>query len=437
MLKFSYDLRQQLQDRKEALGHSWSEFKKLLFREFPDSVDNGQGSMVRLQKIVAVYRKATDWDLEKLRAYHRTFKLEAAKLMRDPPMISNFEAIGFYLAGLELSVRERVQIRMADWFLNKLDLETEDGRRRMDPWKLQEVMEQAEMIMSASSGDVYIGLGSFALGAGVPPVNPGVGTVMLSAAMPLSYPFQPPPVLPTMNITLPSKPVSVKQKESFPDILDKTKEEAELRTMGIATSVDAHTVSIKAHDTELAALKKGMEDVKTLSTEVKDIKMTLVGMPGQIIVAVAGQTNRSCDGNNNNMVRGKPGQPMIGRGKYLCFYCNEDGHRLRDCPYQREIIQKEWIIWNNGAGKYTLRDGTGFPKVEPREKLKDRVAEYVKQQGCDRIVHPDAHLFMEVEDEPVVYQAAVVQPQGRMDLDMLAMLLAEKMKPATDMQSKN
>uniref|UniRef100_A0A0W0GF67 Uncharacterized protein n=1 Tax=Moniliophthora roreri TaxID=221103 RepID=A0A0W0GF67_MONRR len=53
MLKFLYDLRQQLQDRKEVLGHSWSEFKKLLFREFPDSVDNGQGSMVRLQKIVA------------------------------------------------------------------------------------------------------------------------------------------------------------------------------------------------------------------------------------------------------------------------------------------------------------------------------------------------------------------------------------------------
>uniref|UniRef100_A0A0W0GCT9 CCHC-type domain-containing protein n=1 Tax=Moniliophthora roreri TaxID=221103 RepID=A0A0W0GCT9_MONRR len=327
---------------------------------------------------------------------------------------------------------------MADWSLNKLNLETEDGRRRMDPWKLQEVMEQAEMIMSASSEDVYMGLGSFALGAGVPPVNPGVGTAMLSAAMPLSYSFQPPPVLSTMNITQLLKLVSVKQEELFPDILDKTKEEAELRTMGIATSVDAHTVSIKAHETELAALRKGMEDVKTLSTEVKDIKTTLVGMPGQIIAVMAGQTNRPCDGNNNNMVRGKPGQPMIGGGKYLCFYCNEDGHRLRDCPYQREMIQKGWIIWNNGAGKYTLRDGTGFPKVEPGEKLKDRVVEYVKQQEWDRIVHPDAHLFMEVEEEPaVVYQAAVVQTQEGMDLDRLAMLLAEKMKPATDVQSKN
>uniref|UniRef100_A0A0W0FKU0 Uncharacterized protein n=1 Tax=Moniliophthora roreri TaxID=221103 RepID=A0A0W0FKU0_MONRR len=83
------------------------------------------------------------------------------------------------------------------------------------------------------------------------------------------------------------------------------------------------------------------------------------------------------------------------------------------------MIQKEWIIWNNGAGKYTLRDGTGFSKVKPGEKLKDRVAEYVKQQGWDRIVHLDAHLFMEVEEEPtVVYQAAVVQPQREMDLDI-------------------
>uniref|UniRef100_A0A0W0FXS9 Uncharacterized protein n=1 Tax=Moniliophthora roreri TaxID=221103 RepID=A0A0W0FXS9_MONRR len=101
------------------------------------------------------------------------------------------------------------------------------------------------------------------------------------------------------------------------------------------------------------------------------------------------------------------------------------------------MIQKGWIIWNNSAGKYTLRDSTGFPKVEPGKKLKDRVAEYVKQQGWDRIVHPDAHLFMEVEDEPVVYQAAVVQPQRGMDLDMLATLLAEKMKPANNVQSKN
>uniref|UniRef100_A0A0W0FKV3 Uncharacterized protein n=1 Tax=Moniliophthora roreri TaxID=221103 RepID=A0A0W0FKV3_MONRR len=37
-----------------------------------------------------------------------------------------------------------------------------------------------------------------------------------------------------MNITPPSKPVLVKQEELFPDILDKTKEKAELRTMGIA-----------------------------------------------------------------------------------------------------------------------------------------------------------------------------------------------------------
>uniref|UniRef100_A0A0W0GCU8 Uncharacterized protein n=1 Tax=Moniliophthora roreri TaxID=221103 RepID=A0A0W0GCU8_MONRR len=106
--------------------------------------------------------------------------------------------------------------------------------------------------MSASSGDVYMGLEGFALGAGVLSVNPEVGTVMLSAAMPLSYLFQPPPVFPNMNITQLLKPVSVKQEELFPDVLSKPKEEAELRTMGIATSVDAHTVSIKAHETELA-----------------------------------------------------------------------------------------------------------------------------------------------------------------------------------------
>uniref|UniRef100_A0A0W0FPV5 Uncharacterized protein n=1 Tax=Moniliophthora roreri TaxID=221103 RepID=A0A0W0FPV5_MONRR len=41
MTKFSYELHQQLQDPKEILGLSWMDFKKMLFEEFSESIDNG------------------------------------------------------------------------------------------------------------------------------------------------------------------------------------------------------------------------------------------------------------------------------------------------------------------------------------------------------------------------------------------------------------
>ncbi|EEB93745.1 hypothetical protein MPER_07562, partial [Moniliophthora perniciosa FA553] len=137
MTKFSYELRQQLQDRAEVLGSSWKDFKQMLFDEFPDSIDNGQGSLARLHRIVATYQKALDWDLEKLKAYHRAFKLEHAKLAKPPALISNLESVGLYLSGLPEVIKQRVINRMDYWSMNRLEVVTRD-RRKMDPWQLKD-----------------------------------------------------------------------------------------------------------------------------------------------------------------------------------------------------------------------------------------------------------------------------------------------------------
>ncbi|EEB86834.1 hypothetical protein MPER_16063 [Moniliophthora perniciosa FA553] len=205
-------------------------------------------------------------------------------------------------------------------------------------------------------------------------------------------------------------------------LYDKAREEAELRGMNIASSVDAHTASLRAHEAEINALKKGIEDVKVMNAEMRSIKDALASMPGQIATALSSQTSAGSQTDNNGGVRGKHGQPMMGGGtRYACFFCGEEGHRVRDCPYQREMINKGWVAWNTQTNRYMLKDGSSFPSTKPGEKLKDKVADIVKAKGWDRAANPDAYLYMAPEEEVMpVYQATTIPPETGVDWSKFA-----------------
>uniref|UniRef100_A0A0W0GDK3 Uncharacterized protein n=1 Tax=Moniliophthora roreri TaxID=221103 RepID=A0A0W0GDK3_MONRR len=61
---------EELQESSKAKGNSWEDFKKLLFKEFPDSADTDNGSTDRLYQIVLHSQYIGFGGLEKLKKYN-------------------------------------------------------------------------------------------------------------------------------------------------------------------------------------------------------------------------------------------------------------------------------------------------------------------------------------------------------------------------------
>jgi len=195
-----------------------------------------------------------------------------------------------------------------------------------------------------------------------------------------------------------SAPIAIKQEESepvpFPRKVDK---EAELYNMGVAATVDAHKSTIRAQSQEIEALKRQMASL---------LNGLAMSKPPQQRDSMAFTANQE--------VRGKQGQPMIGRavpslGPQICYWCGETGHMVRDCPSHKQMVADGWLVWNESANHYILKDGKRLPKREANEFWKDKVTEYAQSKGWTTTA--DSYFFSGIEEEeevPSVYHAANV-----------------------------
>uniref|UniRef100_A0A0W0G185 Uncharacterized protein n=1 Tax=Moniliophthora roreri TaxID=221103 RepID=A0A0W0G185_MONRR len=155
MRKMSYKLHTELQGSSEAKGNSWEDFKKLLFKEFPDLADTDNGLMDKLYQIVLHSQYIGFGGLEKLKKYNRVFLLEVRKLLKPPALLSNHAAVQTYLSTFETMFKMHVQQWMELFMLNKLDKGKEDSRRQQDPWELNDVIEQAEIQFLKKRNPLY------------------------------------------------------------------------------------------------------------------------------------------------------------------------------------------------------------------------------------------------------------------------------------------
>uniref|UniRef100_A0A0W0F883 Uncharacterized protein n=1 Tax=Moniliophthora roreri TaxID=221103 RepID=A0A0W0F883_MONRR len=130
MWKMSYKLRTELQGSSKAKGNFWEDFKKLLFKEFPDLADTDNGLMDKLYWIVLHSQYIGFGGLEKLKKYNRAFLLEVRKLLKPPALLSNHTAVQTYLSAFETTFKMCVQQWMELFTLNKLDKGKEDSRRQ-------------------------------------------------------------------------------------------------------------------------------------------------------------------------------------------------------------------------------------------------------------------------------------------------------------------
>ncbi|ESK93412.1 hypothetical protein Moror_1759 [Moniliophthora roreri MCA 2997] len=243
MWKMSYKLCTELQGSDEAKGNSWEDFKKLLFKEFPDSADTDNGLTDKLYRIVLQSQYIGFGGLEKLKKYNRAFLLEVKKLLKPLALLSNHVAVQTCLSTFESMFKARVQQRMELFMLNKLDKGKEDSRRRQDPWELKDVIEQAEIVMSTSSGNIYF------LNSHQSAISEETQPIILGMAFSMEIPI----LLTNVQVKavqgqVPSQavmPPAIKQEEIVPSLFPKKEEwDSDIYNLGVAATVDAHQCTI-------------------------------------------------------------------------------------------------------------------------------------------------------------------------------------------------
>ncbi|EEB89101.1 hypothetical protein MPER_12844 [Moniliophthora perniciosa FA553] len=401
-------------------------FKELLFKEFPDSADTDNGSTDKLYNIVLTVSTFGfgGSGLEKLKKYNRVFLLEVKKLLKPPALLSNHAAVQTYLSAFESAFKLRVQQRMELFVLNQLDKNPGELKHRQDPWQLEDVITQAELVMSTNSGNIYI-LNSqqSAIGEETQPIIPGMA---FSLGIPIPLTNAQLKAAQGQVADTPAKTPTVRHEGGTSSVIPKKEEsDPELYNMGVEATVDTHTCTIRAQKQEIDALKQQMATLLTAMSSQKT--------PSQGTSALA----------MNQEVRGKHGQPMLGRSAQgasglTCYSCGENGHMLRDCAIHKQMLNDGWIMWDNQANSYVLKDGKRLPKREPGECWKDKITEYAKLKGWASASEAFYFSGMEEEDEtPSVFHAASTGLDEQSIQQIAAALLQQMQMGAAQNDTKN
>ncbi|ESK80840.1 hypothetical protein Moror_16577 [Moniliophthora roreri MCA 2997] len=245
MQKMFYKFHTELQGSSEAKGNSWEGFKKLLLKEFPDSADTDNGSTDKLYQIVLHNQYIGFGGLEKLKKYNQVFLLEVNKLLKPLSLLSNHAAVQTYLSAFKTMFKMHVQQQMELFMLNKLDKRKEDPRRRQDPWELKDVIEQAEIVMSTNSGNIYfLNSHQLAIPEETQPIIPGMA-FSTGISIPLTN-----VQMKAVQGQAPSQaetPPAIKQEEIVPSLFPKKEEwNSDMYSLDVAAIIDVHQCTIQA-----------------------------------------------------------------------------------------------------------------------------------------------------------------------------------------------
>ncbi|THU77214.1 hypothetical protein K435DRAFT_613941, partial [Dendrothele bispora CBS 962.96] len=109
----------------------YAKFKEEMKKAYPESVDNGRGSVKRLKDIVNRHRIIPLNQRERFLRYVREFQLELTKLQKPPYAISNGEAVKLFLKGLDKEFLRAITLL--------LPAAAED-RRVEDPYDIEDII---------------------------------------------------------------------------------------------------------------------------------------------------------------------------------------------------------------------------------------------------------------------------------------------------------
>ncbi|KAF8992501.1 hypothetical protein BDQ17DRAFT_1332254 [Cyathus striatus] len=144
------DLAEEFEVFAESKAEDWNKFKKRILMEYDLDEVEKNGSVSKLEKIVATYRPIPVGEYREWKKFKLEFNKEAeqCKKSKNGTLISNRSLVGLLSEVLHNSLREKVDTQLTMMDMVKKD--TAEKRPREDPYKLEEVIIVVDKIMSLS-----------------------------------------------------------------------------------------------------------------------------------------------------------------------------------------------------------------------------------------------------------------------------------------------
>ena len=141
---------------------------------------------------------------------------------------------------------------------------------------------------------------------------------------------------------------------------------------------DQHDVELRHHEQKLEALGANVAELKgQFDSGLKDIHAAIKQFANQ---ARPSQPTSSYNNKSSAAGTSRPTGSYSGSAaSFTCYFCNENGHGQRDCPYIADLINKG--VLSRSENGISLKDGSYIPKGDPSMTKKDRVLKVAQEKG--------------------------------------------------------
>ena len=379
MSQMTYRTRKYLGSVIEAAkGYSWDEFKKQLLKEFPEAKESELGSKESLLAICEKWRAIPLGASQKLKSFHREFNYEVVKLLKEPAVISNLEAVTLYLGVLDSVFQEELRRLLATKIMQKLEANPEDDtiKSRGDPWKLADVQATAIALCATVSSQSYLpSKGQFVLGS-----NPTIS----SSIMPL-------------------RGQEVKAESSGLQLSSWERQRGLVHGVGLQSNTGDWEAKVcrdlDQHGVDISELKiKQDTEFKAIHNKLEKNTSTVDSMSKQISELV----RRNGQSPGGNMFKGSMTVDSANKGSLtsdlVCFCCGKSGHGVKDCPGQQKLLKNGIVRFNENTRYWELRDGNRLPMWKPGDAgptRLEKIIEIAKEKGW--VGAGDQYLVIEVD----------------------------------------
>ncbi|KAK1229584.1 hypothetical protein PQX77_007351, partial [Marasmius sp. AFHP31] len=341
-----YALRKEVETLEASKGRSWADFKRAIEKGW--AVNAEYGSQEALRRVVEEFAPMSLQVSEvRFNAFVRRFRIEANKLLKPPALLSNKTLVDTFLKTFDAFAMKAIldglqmmaQLRAQQGVLAEDELD----RRKQDPYKLEEVISQAELVVRAGNGYSYMQTtGTSSSGRREKASEPVVPREVRQGTLKIASPSQ--------NAASTSPPED--------DIIGK-----------VMATVDSQAVQLKGIKSEMEQYQVRMKENFDRSERVLEEKM--IDIRKLIMNAGPRETGKvaSYSEGYSKPAATKTGTPMIAKGPPTCWMCDAPGHTTINCDVQKDFFKKGWLK-KDASGKIWLYDNTGLPFVRPGDTKK-------------------------------------------------------------------
>ncbi|KAF5338008.1 hypothetical protein D9757_015417 [Collybiopsis confluens] len=328
----TYPTREVLKHLASVQQPNYDKFREELENLFPGVVQDPRGSMNQLKAVIEHLEPITLLDKGKLRLYNVMFRAECVKLMQDPAIISNRDAVRSYLIAFDDQARKIV----FDQVRRDIRVSTIKNRREEDPIKLDEIIEAAEKVFGSSNFEAIYGLNT--------PDSSRVGSnnPLSHRRSPLSMPFT--SGLPKTDHGYLKELKRIKQEDYDLDgavtdlwksVSKEDKDRLELERERLANQKDVNDAFMK--------------EMRMMTTKFGESLGAVSALVGAIT-----QKGPNADSSQERYRNNNPGPSNSGQRynnsytnttprEMLCFMCRAKDHFLAQCPIYQDYIKREML----------------------------------------------------------------------------------------------